>query len=268
VPASSTTVSLPRLQLFEFEDQLWFPASVRDLATDYLFFMQSVLKLHRPIVSVLAEALRRTGAREIIDLCSGGGGPVLSLYQSLRAAGLSTQITLTDRFPNRRAFQRIADASQQQIGFLAESVDARFVPQRLRGFRTIFNSFHHFRESDAKKIIGDAAKAGQPIAIFEYPERSAFILLLTVCLTPVLVALATPFIRPFRWARLFFTYLVPLVPLTCWWDGVVSHLRAYTVDELNALAHEVAPASYQWNTGRIDLPGCAGHLTYLVGHPR
>ena len=28
--------------------------------------------------------------------------------------------------------------------------------------------------------------------------------------------------------RMLWTYPVPLVPLTCWWDGIVSQLRAYT----------------------------------------
>jgi hypothetical protein len=261
-------MSFPRFHLFEFEDQPWFPGIVRDLATDYLCFIQSVLELHRPIVPLLAEALRATDVHEILDLCSGGGGPALSLQESLTAAGWSTHFTLTDRFPNCRAFRRIADASRGQIGFIASSVDARLVPQRLRGFRTIFNSFHHFRESDAKKILRNAAEAGQAIAIFEYPERSPLIVLLTLCFTPLLVAVATPFIRPFRWSRLFFTYLVPLVPLTCWWDGVVSHLRAYTVDELSGLAKNAAPGSYEWNAGKTALPGSPGHLTYLVGYPR
>jgi hypothetical protein len=261
-------MTFSRFHLFEFEDQPWFPGIVRDLATDYLCFMQSALGLHRPIVSVLADALEATGAREILDLCSGGGGPAIRLQASLAAAGLSTHITLTDRFPNRRAFHRIAHASHGHIGFVAESVDARCVPRTLRGFRTIFNSFHHFREADAKKILRDAAKAGHAIAIFEYPERSALIVLLTLCLTPFLVALATPFIQPFRWSRLFFTYLAPLVPLTCWWDGVVSHLRAYTVDELRSFADEATFASYAWRGGKIGLPGSPGHLTYLVGHRR
>jgi len=259
---------LPRFHLFEFEDQPWLPNIVRDPATDYLCFIQSALGLHRPIVSVLADALRATGAREIVDLCSGGGGPATSLQASLATADLSTHITLTDRFPNRCAFQRIADASHGQIGFVAESVDARCVPRTLGGFRTIFNSFHHFHQADAKIILCNAAEARQAIGIFEYPERSALITLLTLCFTLLLVALATPFIRPFRWTNFFFTYLVPLVPLTCWWDGVVSHLRAYTVDELSGLADEAAPDSYEWNAGRIALPSSPGHLTYLIGYPR
>jgi hypothetical protein len=67
----------------------------------------------------------------------------------------------------------------------------------------MFNSFHHFRESDARRILRDAVDAGEPLAIFEYAERVVPIVLLTMILTPFLVALATPFIRPFRWSRLF-----------------------------------------------------------------
>jgi hypothetical protein len=261
-------VILPRLHLFEFEDQSWFPALVRDLATDYLCFIQSALRLDRPIVPVLATALRATGAREILDLCSGGGGPAVSLERALGDLGVSVRIRLTDRFPNRGAFQRIAQASRGQISFVPESVDARSVPPRLKGFRTIFNSFHHFRPADARRILRDAVDAGQPIAVFEYPERSGLVIFLTFCLTPLLVALLTPLIRPFRWSRFLFTYVLPLVPLICWWDGVISHLRAYTVDELRMLASEATPGSYQQNAGMIPLPGTPGHLTYLILRPR
>src|SRR5262249_303428 len=141
-------------------------------------------------------------------------------------------------------------------------------PDQLIGLRTVFNSFHHFRESDARKILLDAVKAGQPIAIFEYTERAVLIAFLTMILTPFLVALATPFIRPFRWSRLVLTYVLPLVPFTCWWDGVVSQLRAYTVEELNTLTKELSCDSYSWHAGTVALPGSLGHLTYLLGRSR
>src|SRR5256714_11852513 len=261
-------MSFPRLHLFELEDQAWFPGFVRDLATDYLCFIQSTFGLHRPIVPVLAEALRTTGYRQIIDLCSGGGGPVLKIQNALAAAGLNTRITLTDRFPNLPAFQRTERASQKQIGFVSWSVDARSVPAELKGIRTIFNSFHHFREVDARKILGDAVKAGQPIAIFEYPARTVVIALLTMILTPFLVALATPFIRPFRWSRLVFSYLIPLIPITCWWDGIASQLRAYTVEELRMLTEDLGSAAFEWRAGKIRIPHSPGRLPYLLGLPR
>jgi len=130
-------MTFPRLHLFEFEDQLWLPAIVRDLATDYLCFIQATFRLYRPILPVLAEALRVTNQRQIVDLCSGGGGPVLQIQKALSAAGLSVSITLTDRFPNWRAFQQIEEASQKQITFVPESVDARSIPNQLMGLRTM-----------------------------------------------------------------------------------------------------------------------------------
>ena len=261
-------MTFPRLHLFELEDQPWLPGIVRDLATDYLCFIQATFRLYRPILPLLAEALRVTNQRQIVDLCSGGGGPVLEIQKALSAAGPNISITLTDRFPNSRAFQQIEEASGKQITFVRESVDARSIPDQIIGLRTIFNSFHHFRESDARKILLDAVKARQPIAIFEYTARAVLIVLLTMVLTPFLVALATPFIRPFRWSRVVLTYVLPLIPLTCWWDGVVSQLRAYTVEELNTLTKELSCDSYSWHAGTVALPGSLGHLTYLLGRSR
>ena len=258
---------IPRLHLFELEDQPWFPAVVRDLATDYLHFVENTCALHRPVVALLAEALRATKTEHVVDLCSGGGGPILPLQKALVAEGLTVHFTLTDRFPNVPAFQWIAAASQGKIAFVAEPVDAKAVPGRLGGFRTLFNAFHHFRPADAVAVLRDAAQARQPIGIFEIPDRTLRTLVPLLLLTPLLVALATPFIRPFRWHRLLWTYVVPLVPLTCWWDGVVSQLRAYRPAELERLANAAASDTYTWRAGQVPIASTPGQLTYLLGVP-
>jgi hypothetical protein len=258
---------LPRLHLFELEDQPWFPAVVRDLATDYLHFIESRLALHRPVVPLLAEALGLTNSDRVVDLCSGGAGPIPALAKDLAAEGLATRFTLTDRFPNLDAFRQMADTSPGAIDFVAEPVDARAVPRELTGFRTLFNSFHHFDPTDAVAVLRNAAEAGQPIGIFEIPDRRLGTLLPLFFLTPLMVWLTTPFIRPFRWRRLLWTYLIPLVPLTCWWDGIVSQLRAYTVAELEALASEVGVKDYTWRAGRVPIGSAPGWLTYLIGTP-
>jgi len=86
-------MNFPRLHLFELEDQSWLPGIVRDLATDYLCFIQATFRLHRPVVSVLADALRTTGYRQILDLCSGGGGPILQVHQALSFAPGDSGVT-------------------------------------------------------------------------------------------------------------------------------------------------------------------------------
>ncbi|HVH66915.1 MAG TPA: hypothetical protein VM716_03530 [Gemmatimonadales bacterium] len=172
---------------------------------------------------------------------------------------------MTDRFPNVPAFERAAAGSGGSISYTRWSVDARSVPADLAGFRTVFNSFHHFTPKDATAILRDAVAARQPIGIFEIPERSVPVML-SVLLTPVFVTFATPFIRPFQWRRLLWTYLIPLVSLTCLWDGVVSMFRAYRLEELRALAADVDD-SFEWQVGQIRIPSTYGHVTYLIGYP-
>jgi hypothetical protein len=252
-----------RRHLFELEDQPWFPNRVRDYATDFLHFAETRFKLHRAGIPVLAAALRTTGSMHIVDLCSGGGGSIPEVLDGLEEAGLRVGATLTDWYPNIQAFERAA--ADPRITFEREPVDARQVPSRLSGLRTIFNGFHHFRPEDATAVLRSAAEAGQPIAIFEISRRTPRTII-ALPLVPIVVMLATPLIRPFRWDRLLWTYLVPLVPLTCLWDGFVSQLRAYTTAELEALGAD-ADARASWYAGQVPIGTIPGTLTYLLGYP-
>jgi hypothetical protein len=58
---------LPRLQLVELEDLTWFPHTIRDLATDYLQFMETRFALHKPSRSPAAD-----DARELEDIMHSG----------------------------------------------------------------------------------------------------------------------------------------------------------------------------------------------------
>lgn len=254
-----------RLQLLELEDQAWFPRTIRDLATDYLQFVQTRLRFDRAMLPLICKVMAECGTTTIVDLCSGGSGPLLLLVQELADGGMPVTATMTDLFPNVPAFEAIAAQSRGRIRYEPSSIDARKVPPRLTGLRTIFNGFHHFRPEDARAVLHAAAAARQPIAIFEISERSWRSLVSILLLTPLFVWLATPFMRPFLWRRLLWTYPLPLVPFTCWWDGIVSQLRAYRIDELRGLAAGSAPM--RWEMGKVPVVNGHGRLTYLIGFP-
>ncbi len=97
-----------RLQIFELEDLPWFPLTIRDLATDYLQFMEKRLALHEPVVPLLRYALEESNATRVVDLCSRGGGPVLCVYEALIGCGITVRFTLTDKYPNLPAFRCLA----------------------------------------------------------------------------------------------------------------------------------------------------------------
>jgi hypothetical protein len=75
----------------------------------------------------------------------------------------------------------------------------------------------------------------------------------------------TPWIRPFRWSRLFWTYLIPVVPFVFLFDGIVSCLRTYRPEELREMVGELTAAGYQWQIG--EQSGMHGEMpiTYLIG---
>ncbi len=255
-----------RRHLVELEDLPWFPGVIRDLATDYLHFIETRLALHRSIVPLLAEALRRTGATRLIDLCSGGAGPIPLMLSDLANEGVHVSATLTDIYPNVPALERMQALSEGKITFEREPVDARAVPARLTGFRIVFNAFHHFRPVDAVAVLRNAATSEQPIGVFEISQRT-WRTILPILLMPLFVMIATPFMRPFLWRRLFWTYLIPAVPLTCLWDGIVSQLRAYTPAELEDLGATADPTA-EWQAGRRPMGSLPGSVTYLLGYPR
>jgi len=144
-------------------------------------------------------------------------------------------------------------------------VDARAVPAELRGFRTLFTAFHHFRPPDARAILEDAVRNRQGIAVFEAARRRALDIAL-VAMTWLGVLAAAPFVRPFRWSRLVWTYLPPLLPMVGTFDGVVSCLRSYSLAELRALVHGLD--DFEWEIGEARAPRSPLHMTYLIGVPR
>jgi hypothetical protein len=255
-----------RLHLAEIEDQPWCPRPVRDAATDYLEFMIRLGNAYAPVVPLLREALRRTGARRIVDLCSGGGGPWPRLLPELDREGAPVEVVLTDLYPNLDALRRARAATGGRLGFREESVDATRIPPGLDGFRTLFTAFHHFPPERARAILRDAVRARQGIGVFEATMRSPGSVA-AMLPTPLAVLLATPFIRPFRPSRLLWTYLLPAVPALVLWDGVVSCLRTYTPDELREMTGELAGEGYHWEIGQARSRGAPAPVTYLLGWP-
>jgi hypothetical protein len=235
--------------------------------TDFLRFLMETFAPYRGAAPLLARALGSVGGTRIIDLCSGGGGPWLDLVRRIPAEGGPVpHVLLTDWFPNRAAFARLHEMSGGAIAGDPDAVSATAVPARLAGFRTLFTALHHFPPAEAHAILADAARARQRIAVFEVTSRSA-LALLGILFLPLLVLLFTPFIRPFRWSRLVWTYLVPLVPLAVWFDGTVSCLRTYTAAELRDLVADLQQG-YEWEIGTVGSAPLPSRITYLLGQPR
>jgi hypothetical protein len=175
------------------------------------------------------------------------------------------RITLTDYYPNIEAFE-LTRSRAGNIDYIATSIDARSVPAELPGLRTMFLSFHHFLPQDAIRILQNAVDTNHSIAIIEAQERSVPSLA-AMFFSPLTVLFTTPFIMPFRLGRVFFTYLIPVIPITVLWDGLVSALRTYSVEEMELLVRQVnGHDQFNWKIDRVR--SGPGVLLYMIGTPK
>lgn len=252
-----------RLQLFEFTDLPWWPRIFRSLLTDFLELLLTLTKPFSPKAATLAEVMEKTQQTWFLDLCSGSGGPWLSLNQDLlHASGKNVSVLLTDKYPHFEVFDKLKTAPH--LYYFPYAVNALAVPAELKGIRTLFNGFHHFPPEIAVEILMDAVRNDQPVVIFEMLQRSwsSFFYFL---LTPINVLLLTPWVRPRKLSRFILTYLIPIAPLVILWDSIVSILRCYTPEELLVMAHQTNASHYIWKAGSYRHRGLP--VTYLIGYP-
>jgi len=240
---------------------------LRDYVTEGLQFLFDFANLYRPMAGPLRRALDQAGTHQVVDLCSGAGGPWPRLCEAFEREGVSVDVCLTDKHPNVSATKPLRGADACVIHFRAEPVDATDIPASLAGFRTMFTSFHHFRPAEARAILQDAAKKQQGIGVFEIPRRSVRTMLM-VFLVPIGYLLLVPTMRPFRWSRLLWAYLIPVVTFVLWFDGIISCLRAYSPAELLELTKGLSVNGYRWQSGEQRGEGAAATtVTYLIGCP-
>jgi hypothetical protein len=256
---------MKRIHFVEISDELWCPRGIRRGVTDFCRFATEHSGLYSTIAPLLADALRKTGATRILDMGSGAGGPWLSLLRVLRKQGVDAPVCLTDPDPNIEALEWAQKRSGGALSYHPEPVDAVKVPAEMTGLRTMFQAFHHLRPDQARAALADAAAKGQGIAVFD-GTRPAWWLWPLLLPTPLRVLLATPFIRPFRWSRLFWTYVVPALPLVLTFDIVISLLRVYSVEELRGLTAGLD--HYRWEIGTVRARPIPVRITYMIGTPK
>jgi hypothetical protein len=66
---------------------------------------------------------------------------------------------------------------------------------------------------------------------------------------------------------LLWTYLIPLMPMVTLFDGLISCLRTYSVQELHDLTARLEPNDYHWEIGTLKGKTTPIPITYLIGVP-
>lgn len=259
---------MKRIHLFEIEDLEWFPESFRRYLTRLILVMHRIIGTEEKVSALLADLIKDTDSTRIVDLCSGSGGPMpevlLRLQEKYNLENIS--LTLTDLYPDLKTAEILNQGERNSMEYITTPINAAEVDENIKGIRTMISSFHHMKPDNARKILENAEKARQPILIFEISDNNppVFLWWIAIPINFIMALFITPWVRPMSWKQLFFTYLIPIIPLCFAWDGAVSNARTYTLDDLDELLEGLSSESYKWEKGKIK--GKTNQL-YLIGKP-
>lgn len=259
---------IPRLNIKEFHETKYCPAWLRDYLTDFLAFFAYHINPYKTICPVLKNALQQSKQRRIIDFCTGSGRYMIKILRNINGSADNYQALVCDKFPHQQSMREIAKLSGGKVEYIPESVDILTIKQVPEGIRTIFSGIHHFDETTIKSFIRSAIEQHSGVAFFDYTKRTLFHIIVPPLLVPGMVWGVTPFIQPFSWRRLLFTYIIPVLPLLVMVDGCISNWKSYSPIEFSAMVDEFSDCNYEWQIGEKRSLFGTCPITYLVGYPK
>ncbi|KAL6806835.1 hypothetical protein GGI42DRAFT_294459 [Trichoderma sp. SZMC 28013] len=279
---------IPRLHLFEIDDQPWFPPFLRRHVQDALTLAwnsNTPLQPESPAQIAASTLIRQLdnslSSYTFIDFCAGGGGPTPAIQRAINSH-LSTRdkppvdFILTDLHPNVKAWQKIAN-KYPQITFESRSVDASNASSILwnakmgKNVMRLFNlSFHHFDDTLARGILKDTVDTGHGFAIFELQDRSFASAISVLMLGVAAIAVAPLLALKRRSLTIFiFSCIIPVLPFVLVFDGLVSCLRTRTPEEVEALLRGCGADTSSWEmqSGRRKFIWPCGYLNWIACKP-
>jgi hypothetical protein len=186
---------------------------------------------------------------------AGSGGPLGHIEAYLRTwRQFRVKVTLSDLYPDSSLVSH--NGAQNAIHYWPDPVDATNTPAEFNnaGLFTMHLSLHHMTPAFVRRILSNAVSHKRPIAIMEMQRRS-ICSLLQVAFGVVPAALLSVLVLPFSLYRLFFTFVVPVIPFILLFDGCVSALRTYEPNEVqNILVTVEGSSDYDWTFEVKNIP--------------
>lgn len=159
-------LTLPaRIDTFESHELSWVPDDLKVLFREILSWTQDIGGVYAAALPIVRRWFQATGAEGILDLCSGAGGPGVTLLNAMRADNLKVKMKLTDLYPANEVYANLKLQYPGILQFESASTDATN-SRRDADYpvRSLLSAFHHFSPNLARKILVDAAKNSDGIA--------------------------------------------------------------------------------------------------------
>ncbi|GAB1855990.1 hypothetical protein MHTCC0001_08250 [Flavobacteriaceae bacterium MHTCC 0001] len=266
---------MKRKNLFEFEDYYWFPDAIRTGMTNLILVLHKMMDTTEVLSNLIIKFRDKVDFDNVVDLGSGSGGPMPDVIKRINEKSKTSplQLLLTDLHPNSKLVESINKDNDEYVSYHKTSVNAINLTEAPSGLKTMIASFHHMSPSNAKQILKSASGSKQPILLYEIAQNNIpfiiWLLLLPISLVILIIMslFMTPFSKNLTLAQVFFTYIVPIIPITYAWDGQASLMRTYTFDDIKALLSDIETPNYKWEMGDAVKENGKKLGYYVMGYP-
>lgn len=223
---------MKRKQIKQLINTTWYPKLLKQLTAEFLSWFVLKVNASKPFIPVIDKVLYETEQKSIINIDFGLG------------AGLDVVKQFLDK--------NIKITSYPYSEFNTSKL----------GVYLFVNSFHQLSVNQAKNTLKRICESGNPVVVLEGNNDSLWQIVGMTFFVPMSVIFSAPFVKPFRFSRVIFTYFVPILPFTIVIDGCIALLKLYNPSDLNELVKELK--HYNWHTEKKD-NGRGGKIIYLTG---
>lgn len=225
---------MKRKQAPQITNASWFPDFLRRCVYEFMTWFVNKVNAAQPFMPVIEEGLQHADKIVVIDKKCGAGFETVD---------------------------RLIDDKIERVFVNAENFTASE-----EGLYLSVNSFHQFSVDEAKDILKQISQNKQPVVIVEGNNDSLWQVFGMTVIVPLTVLLTAPFVKPFRFERIIFTYLIPVLPLVTFFDGFMALFKLYAPKDLEELTASIKTDGYYWRYGKLD-NGRGGKIIYLIGYP-
>ena len=225
---------MKRKQMPQITNAPWFPVYLTWCVHEFMTWFVNKVQAAKPFLPVIEEGLQH--ANRIVVIHQKGG------------AGFETVDPLIHpQIPRVYVHPESFEATED-------------------GLYLSVNTFHQFSVSEARNILQKVAARRQPIVVVEGNNDSLWQVFGMTVIVPLTVLLTAPLVKPFRWERILFTYLIPILPLVIFMDGFLALFKLYAPSDLDELTSSIGAKGYVWRSGKMD-NGRGGKIIFLLGYP-
>ncbi len=225
---------MKRKQAPQITNAKWFPNFLTRCVHEFMTWFVNKVNAAKPFIPLIEEGLQHEERIVVINKKCG--------------AGFETVDRLLDE-KIKRVF-----------------VDADNFTASEEGLYLSVNSFHQFSVDEAKDILKQIAENKQPVVVVEGNNDSLWQVFGMTVIVPLTVLFTAPFVKPFRFERILFTYIIPVLPIVTFFDGFMALFKLYAPKDLDELTTSIKAEGYSWRTGKLD-NGRGGKIIYLIGYP-